>query len=82
MTEIEKLILKDDVRSWFYYHHRTTNFAKPMHEKHIQCLSSLSYVTDTHWVDDDPTWAQIRVAINKLFGKEMYHLYNLQRSKD
>ena len=79
---IDSLLFKDNVRSWFYYHHRTTNPVKPKHDIFMQCLGNLSFVTDTIWVDDDPTWAQIRVAINKLSGDEMYHLYNMQRAKD
>lgn len=82
MSAIEKLIFKDNVRSWFYYHHRTTTPVKSKHEIFLQCLENLATVTDTHWIDDDPTWSQIRVAINKLSEKEMYHLYNMQRTKD
>ena len=75
-------LFKDDVRSWFNYHHKTTTPVKPKHEIFLQCLENLATVTDTHWIDDDPTWVQIRVAINKPSSKEMYHLYNMQRAKD
>jgi len=81
MSEISGLILKDNVRSWFYYHHKHTNPIKPKHFKYIECINWLASETSAVYWDEAPSFAQIRVSINELSKAQIEHLHTLQRQK-